>query len=624
MSDDDGADEDSKVAGRVYDEDGYWTPTEEEKNQIIKRHEKWLDTPKKERDIADRADFSRANLANVFFRNLKLNGANFQDANLFSSHNEGVHFIGANLNGTIFDRAAFDGTVFRNANLQNAKLRHIHFAEVDLENADCRFADFSHSGISSVNLTSTKLNHAIFTGANIGDNIGMRTSQLGGTDLTGTKLTDDIGKFEGLKHVEDLSKHARNIFLSVVGGCVFSWLTIATTTDASLITNAANSGTKLPVIGTSVPIAGFFWAAPVILFALYIYLNLYLQRLWEGMASLPAIFPDGRTLDERSHPWLLSGIIRKIVPRLSKRPLAQSWVQFSISVVATWMLVPATIGFFLWRYLPRHDWFGTVWIWLLFAVSIAYGIYTYRLARKTLKGNLVLPSEEEILENAKKSKWVQVWAFIWPIPLNWAWLAATLIAAGWSFLAIEIGSIPFTKIEIGYAQLQGAILKNANLENMDLRRALMSDADLANANLKEADLSGAILTNANLTKAKLGSANLQSATLYHAYLHMANLESACLLNTDLQRADLTKANLNSAFLAATILNHAKLGGVSLKSAIIDKVTFKGVDLKKTKIPKANWKHACGDDGTTPPDGFPKKLCPEKREEHPGPCRNFTP
>ena len=46
----------------------------------------------------------------------------------------------------------------------------------------------------------------------------------------------------------------------------------------------------LPVINTKVPVTGFFLFAPAILLALYVYLQLYLQRMWDGLASLPAVF----------------------------------------------------------------------------------------------------------------------------------------------------------------------------------------------------------------------------------------------------------------------------------------------------------------------------------------------
>ena len=82
-------------------------------------------------------------------------------------------------------------------------------------------------------------------------------------------------------------------------GCVYSWLTIATTTDVKLLTNTASS--PLPIIGTEIPIAWFYIAAPLVLIALYLYFHFYLQGLWESLASLPAIFPDGKRLDERAY-----------------------------------------------------------------------------------------------------------------------------------------------------------------------------------------------------------------------------------------------------------------------------------------------------------------------------------
>jgi len=45
-------------------------------------------------------------------------------------------------------------------------------------------------------------------------------------------LPDGIAKFDGLGEVEEISKNARKIFFTMLAGCIYSWLTIATTTDA--------------------------------------------------------------------------------------------------------------------------------------------------------------------------------------------------------------------------------------------------------------------------------------------------------------------------------------------------------------------------------------------------------
>ena len=152
----------------------------------------------------------------------------------------------------------------------------------------------------------------------------------------------------------EISKHARNNFLAVLGACVFSWLTIATTTDAALLANRTE--TELPIIGTPIPIAGFYWAAPFILLSLYVYLHIYLQKLWEGLAKLPAIFQDGAALNNKAYPWLLTCLTYLYVPRLRDHRPALWWLQVGLSVIAAWMLVPVTLLLFWWRYVPRFDW----------------------------------------------------------------------------------------------------------------------------------------------------------------------------------------------------------------------------------------------------------------------------
>ena len=83
---------------------------------------------------------------------------------------------------------------------------------------------------------------------------------------------------------------------------------IGTTTDVALILNTASS--PLPIINTPIPIAGFYVVGATLLAAVYCYLHFYLLRLWRTLATLPAVFPDGTALDDRTDPWLLTGLVR--------------------------------------------------------------------------------------------------------------------------------------------------------------------------------------------------------------------------------------------------------------------------------------------------------------------------
>ena len=157
-----------------------------------------------------------------------------------------------------------------------------------------------------------------------------------------------------LEAVAETSKNARKIFLAMLLGCVYSLLTIATTTDARLLTNSASS--PLPIIQAEIPIAWFYCAAPFALLGFYVYLHFYLGMLWEGLAGLPAKFPDGKRLDERAYPWLLNGLVRRHFARLKEgRPFLVRFKEWT-TIFLAWWTVPATLFWFWLRYLRRHEW----------------------------------------------------------------------------------------------------------------------------------------------------------------------------------------------------------------------------------------------------------------------------
>src|SRR5262249_39613734 len=136
---------------------------------------------------------------------------------------------------------------------------------------------------------------------------GLTAEQLGGTNLSGAQLPAPLQKFERLAEVDTLAQNGQKLLFSLLLACLYSWLTIATTTDVRLLTNSASS--PLPLVGTEIPIVGFYIVAPLILFSFYLYCHLYLQRYWEGLAALPAVFPNGRSLDRRTYPWILSDLV---------------------------------------------------------------------------------------------------------------------------------------------------------------------------------------------------------------------------------------------------------------------------------------------------------------------------
>jgi len=150
------------------------------------------------------------------------------------------------------------------------------------------------------------------------------------------------------------------------------------------------------------------------------------------------------------------------------------------------------------------------------------------------------------------------------------------------------------------ANLQGAVLWQA-----DLRGADLSDANLQGASLIAADLQGAILEHARLQGANLGLTDLQGAHLIEANLQgailiAANLQGAHLLGAHLQRANLWRAKLQGASLMyadleRADLRHAKLQGLDLSTCTLTHCYLSHAWLDRTRLRREQLGGAVGEE-----------------------------
>jgi uncharacterized protein YjbI with pentapeptide repeats len=301
-------------------------------------------------------------------------------------------FSGADLAGKDLSGADLRRANFENANLQAAKLgrgtmlRDANFRHANLSCADLSGADLQDAHFAEADLRDASLREANLLGAELDEVVGgLRTEQYAGADLTGAKLSEPLKKlYDSLENVKGISESARKIFLAVLAACLYSWLTIATTTDVNLITNRNSS--PLPIIRTPIPIVGFYVVAPLLVLCVYFYFHFYLQKLWEELGSLPAVFPDGRPLHAKVDPWLLNDLVRAYLPKLNVDRPFLSYFQLWISVLLAWWIVPLTMLLFWGRYLRRHEWIGTTFHVVLLIISLVAAVCLYRLAVATLRG----------------------------------------------------------------------------------------------------------------------------------------------------------------------------------------------------------------------------------------------
>jgi len=481
------------------------------------------------------------------------------------------------------DSVKLNKTILKGEKLRETKLQGIDLSQSDLEEADLCYANLEGAELWAANLRKAKLWEvplcdADLQEADLTDAQGLLAGQFARANVSGAKLPADIHEFEGLSHVEETSRNARKIFFSMLLGCVYSWLTIATTTDARLLTNSASS--PLPIIQTQIPIAGFYWVKPVILLSLYIYFHLYLLRLWRGLAALPAVFPDGKKLDERAYPWLLNGLVRAhfVLLKNGRPPLSR--LENFIAIVLAWWVVPATLLLFWGRYLPRHEWWGTGLHVGLIAISIGFWILSQRLARMTLRGQ-------------KKKKYIWKEALKDVRTYRRSGLALGTIGIGIIFSFLSIGAINGVPSEVDSSRRD----QNPKLTITDIRRlvprlfaliryapfAHLVDADVSTKPSSWTGMKQNINQEISLVKeARLAGKNLQFSKASRAFLVKANLRYANLYGADLSWADLRRADLQGADLTLANLQFAKLSEV------------KG--LTKNQVKKArNWVLAVFDD-----------------------------
>ena len=599
--------------------------------KILEAHRKWVESEGKE---GVKADLSRANLQEA-----DLVGANLQEANLSYANLQGANLPGgANLKGADFLGANLKGARLSGATLHKTLLLRANLDDANLIGADLSGANLTEAQLQGARLFAVKgLAEATLQNANLEGATGLLGTEFARADVTGAKLPEGIREFKLLETVAETSKNARKIFLWMLLGCAYSWLTIATTTDARLLTNSVSS--PLPIIRTEIPIAWFYWAAPFALVVVYIYLHFYLRMLWEGLAGLPAIFPDGKRLDQRAYPWLLNGLVRRHFERLRKGRSLLVRLEEGTTTFLAWWSVPLTLFGFWLRHLRRHEWVGTGLQVGVLVASVALGIMFYRSAARTLRGTDPPPLA-----------WTPLgWKTFWRDRRTYQVAGTTLLGvllSVLSFGAIEgvLGVGPY-RADLVEAELsikpdnwtgigdkdelnaQIAQVKKARLLGMNLRYASAEGAFLVKADLDKADLRMAGLFGANLQGADLFSANLQGADLLYAnlrgaYFVYANLQGADLENANLQEADLSDANLQGANLENANLQEANFGGANLQGANLIGANLQGANLGSANLQGAyliqtegltqeQLDLACGDGKTGLPPDMSVKPCPQQ-------------
>jgi len=299
-------------------------------------------------------------------------------AEMLERHREWVESRGIFGKRLELARANFEGMDLTGANLQGAILNKANFQRAELLLADLRGASLVQADLRESNLLGADFKGANLEGASIDGAAGLHTKQLAGASLLWAVLPSSISEFEGQNVAELRARQCYRLFIVTLVACALSCLRIATTRDVLLLRDAPLI--PIPRLGAGLPISGFYVVMPLVIFALFLYLHVSMERLWERLIELPAIFPDGRPVD-RSGSWLLMTLFRRRFHGWTGNQASPSVLESVIPLLLAYVVVPATLLMFWARYLVMQDLRAAM---LQIAVFVLALVVTTALPKKDL------------------------------------------------------------------------------------------------------------------------------------------------------------------------------------------------------------------------------------------------
>jgi uncharacterized protein YjbI with pentapeptide repeats len=538
-----------------------------------------------------------------------------------------------------FSRENLEGTDLIDARLQDALLNKTILKRSDLMLADLRGASLLQANLTDTNLLGTVFHQANLQAATLDGATGLLNRQLAGANLFGAVLPEGTSPSEGLKNVKGVANKAGWFLIATLLVNALTWLRIFTTRDPQLLRNAP----ALPFLGlqSAVPFVPFYLFGPVVILCLYVCFHLYLQRLWDGAAQLPAIFPDGRTLDT-CLPWFARWAARMHCKWLKSTRSPLAFLEAGIAMFLLYWVTPATILLFWGRYLTLEDMRGTSAQLLVLVGAATAAMCFPRMVEKSFGTDWPRPA------NPTKSLYWRTMLMQSAVPAGIgfvflllsmgiiqgaphdfgrtsrstnsgtnAWAAEILWTAGynpyaqlteaevstkppdWSGKDEEVSDVKganLNRLKLRYIQAYGAFFAKARLWQADLRNAYLSEADLREANLRQADLRFVVLDRAKMAHASLQEADLRNANLNRANLKEANLSSsvlsgATLLDATLDSASFYKADLRGALLQRASLKQADLREANFENANLTMANLQESYLTSTKLSSALLKQA---------------------------------
>ena len=172
--------------------------------------------------------------------------------------------------------------------------------EFEIEGADFSNSWFEDAELENLNFAASNLSNTVFfwchlSGANLRRATGLWAGAFRGADLAGAQLPPEISFDNIIKKIESAVSLARPAYLTNLVTCAAVILAVIVTSGASTVT--------LPLFGVPVDTKAFALYGLIQSALISLYVGIYLIRIWEGTAELPAIHPNGISTPDLISPW---------------------------------------------------------------------------------------------------------------------------------------------------------------------------------------------------------------------------------------------------------------------------------------------------------------------------------
>ncbi|MEP2532911.1 pentapeptide repeat-containing protein [Shimia sp.] len=452
-----------------------------------------------------------------------------------------------------------------------------------------------------------------------------------------------------VERIDALTKNARATWFALLSVLLFVGITLMGVEHIDFY--GVNRATDLPLINVSVPTPLFFYAAPLLVTAIYAYFHLYLIRLWDALGAADATQGD-QPLGQAIAPWLLLDsalFLRK--SRFGQKDQstprrAMEWPNAFWNFLLAWAFGPIVLGFLWLESLAARSFVmtGLIAACLLFALIFAWAsmVMMIRRMRDGASANpnvwqglginisLILTTPFIFIISHSLTEEPSDWIPLAPLdltgqdlverPAGWlpydiarkeflsqwckreapacqrpsapkpGWLTRTFGHPDQADVTPQPEFIPPEAFESEWKARQSAThaaLKKPTWSAAKATRPDLRHAVMPNAFLPGASLSRAQMQNAILSEAQMQNANLSEAQMQNVNLFEAQIQNANLFRSQMQNADLSGAQMQNANLSEAKMKGAILFRSKMHNSNLSWAKMQNAILIETQMQNAN-------------------------------------